>query len=357
MLPTACFTIRVPGKAMLAGEYAVLAGAPAIAIAVRRYLSCRVSRADLFELQALGSRWHEGEPVPAPLLFAAEALRVSRRYLSGRHLEPAPLALVIEDELHASDGRKLGLGGSACATVAVAAALLQAARISPERNRALLFKLASLAHAQAQGTSGSAVDVAASTWGGTLWTYRADVEPLRAALRTSPPAFAAAVDGAQAPETVRLRDPPAVLLAFSGLSASTPLLVQRIEAFAQREPRGFAEFVARTSAACDRLRRALETADHVAMIEAVRACGQELEALGTHAGVEIVTREHRAMAAAAHLEGAAAKTSGAGGGDCAIAVGAHDAIERLHRRLQAGGELLVREGVDPSGVLVQAAPC
>jgi phosphomevalonate kinase len=341
---------------MLAGEYAVLAGAPAIAVAVRRYLRCRASEAPQFELQAMGLRWREGEPVPSPLLFAAEALRVGRSFLKGRRLEPAPLSLAIEDELRATDGRKLGLGGSACTAVAVAAALLQAAGLSPEANRPLLFKLAALAHALAQGQSGSAVDVAASTWGGTLWTYRAELEPLRAALRASPEAFAAAVDSARAPEAVRLRDPPAVMLAFSGQSASTPLLVQRVEAYARREARGFAEFVARSSAACDRLRRALDAADRDAMIEAVRACGEELEALGARAGIEIVTREHLAIAAAARLEGAAAKTSGAGGGDCAIAVGTSDAIERLGGRLEAEGVLLVREGVDPDGAVVLTAP-
>lgn len=346
------FTVRVPGKAMLAGEYSVLAGGPAVCAAVRRHLTCAARPGARFEISALGTSWSDGEAVPGELRFAHQALAVARAYLAGRGREPAPLSLTLRDDLRASDGRKLGLGGSACTSVAVVAALLHAEGHAIESDRRALFALAALAHGLAQGKPGSGVDVAASTHGGTIWTFRAEVAPLAAALRAGPRAFAAAVDRAQAPELVRLPDPPGLLLAFSGQSASTPALIERVETYASREPRGFAEFMAKSSAACDGLRRALAASELGAVFEALRECGAQLEALGERANVDIVTGEHRAIARAAREAGAAAKTSGAGGGDCAVALGAPEALARLAERLEASGILLVKDGIDPSGVQV-----
>lgn len=346
------FTVRVPGKAMLAGEYAVLAGGPALCATVRRYLSCSARPAERFELSALGQSWIEGAPVPGELRFAHQALSVARTYLSGRGREPSPLSLSLRDELRAPDGRKLGLGGSACASVAVVAALLQAEGLAFEANRRELFALASLAHGLAQGKAGSGVDVAASTYGGTIWTSRVEVGPLAAALKAGPRAFAAAIDRAQLPDVVRLPDPPALLLAFSGQPASTPALVRRVEAYASREPGGFAEFVAKSSAACDGLRRALAAGSIGEALAGLSACGAHLQSLGERAGVDIVTAEHRAIASRAREVGAASKTSGAGGGDCAVALGSPESLGRLAEQLEASGVLLVRDGIDPSGARV-----
>ncbi len=346
------FTVRVPGKAMLAGEYSVLAGGPAICAAVRRYLSCIAGPAPRFELAGLGKSWADGAPLPDALRFAHLALEVARSYLVGRGREPAPLSLTLSDDLRAADGRKLGLGGSACTSVAVIAALLHAAGFDLAAHRRLLFTLAALAHGLAQGKAGSGADVAASTYGGTIWTFRAEVAPLAAATSAGPAAFAAAVDRALVPEPARLPDPPGLLLAFSGQPASTPALVQRVEAYASRDPSGFADFTARSSAACDGLRRALIAGDLGAALEHLGAGGEQLQALGERAGVDIVTREHRAIAQAALKAGAASKTSGAGGGDCAVALGSAASLELLAERLEASGVLLVKDGIDPSGAQV-----
>ena len=76
-------TIRVPGKVLLTGEYAVLDGAPAIAAAVSRFVECRALPSDKWEISGAGLTWQEGgTPVPG-LNFACEALRLARLYLEG----------------------------------------------------------------------------------------------------------------------------------------------------------------------------------------------------------------------------------------------------------------------------------
>jgi len=114
--------VRAPGKLVLTGAYAVLAGAPAIVMAVDRYAVADASST------------------------------------------PADVRA-----LHDETGRKLGLGSSAAATVAQLGARALAKGDDPRdpavRDR--LFRAARAEHARAQG-GGSGVDVAASVYGGVL---------------------------------------------------------------------------------------------------------------------------------------------------------------------------------------------
>src|SRR5262245_2351577 len=140
-----------PGKVLLLGEYAVLEGRAAICAAVDRYARARVAPGPLrVEAKNLGIAW-EGAGEPPPALAAACAL------LSARGAS----AQVEIDTSEFSQGEvKLGLGSSAAALAALAAAL--APDLSPKDR----FHLAEDAHRAAQGGIGSGVDVAASTYGG-----------------------------------------------------------------------------------------------------------------------------------------------------------------------------------------------
>ncbi|MGC4122335.1 MAG: hypothetical protein QM765_48690 [Myxococcales bacterium] len=361
--PSPNILVRVPGKLLLAGEYAVLAGAPGIVAAVERHLTCAARPAARFSIEGAGARWEEGGEVGV-LTFAHEALRATRDYLAGHGRVLPPLALTIDDELRAPDGKKLGLGGSACTCAAVVSAAL--ASVGQSLDKPLVFKLAATAHASAQKKQGSALDVAAATYGGVLFTWRFEATPLVAAWKAGPVAFAMAVDRTEAPPVERLREPPALLLVFSGKSASTPSLMKQIEAWAVKEPKGWAEFIAFSSAACDRLRKALRTCDDAAMREALEAAGEQLQVLGDRSATPVVTEEHRVVAEAARRFGCAAKVSGAGGGDSCVALGRPEAIEALERELrgiaflEARGTLALRLAMDAAGATAVAgggAPC
>lgn len=127
--------IRAPGKLVLAGEYAVLDGAPALVLAVDRGVWCRVSPADTREIR-----------VPGDDRFVRAALdRVAA--------PPARYEFGDWNPVHLS--AKAGFGGSAAATVA---AVLAGGGRGEE---------AWEVHAQVQG-GGSGVDVAASLQGGLV---------------------------------------------------------------------------------------------------------------------------------------------------------------------------------------------
>ncbi len=330
---------RVPGKVMLAGEYAVLAGMPGIVCAVDRYLSISALEAPVDSIEGAGARFRQGEAEPVGLKFAVQSLRLAWLYLEGRGIRSTHLAMTLQDDLRAPTGEKLGLGGSACASVAVVAAVLESAGLADKER---VFKIAASAHAASQERPGSGLDVAASVFGGTLWTWRFEAEPLIAASRGSPLGFAAAVDRLRLPDREQLPEPPGLLLAFSGRSAGTGPLIAKVEALRAREPGGFAEFLACSAAGADQLRHALLAKDLSSIRAVVETLQQLLRRLGELAGVELVTSAHRDIERMARESGAAAKISGAGGGDCSVALGDPVSASSLESRLQAAGVLALR---------------
>jgi phosphomevalonate kinase len=97
-----------------------------------------------------------------------------------------------------------------------------------------------------------------------------------------------------------------------GGSVSTPDMLRRVEALAASEG-------ARHAALMEALIGAAE--DFASdPIESLRAQLRRLTALGVAAGVAMVPRAGWALAAAAEAVGGAAKPSGAGGGDLAVAL-------------------------------------
>src|SRR6476620_3174116 len=104
--------VSAPGKMMLAGEYAVLAGAEAVVVAVDRRAYAQLApgtQSDLAHQEATASR-------------AAAERRLGH---------PSPGALEIDAAELRQEGHKLGLGSSAAAAAAAAAVVHAAAGRDP----------------------------------------------------------------------------------------------------------------------------------------------------------------------------------------------------------------------------------
>jgi phosphomevalonate kinase len=296
--------ILAPGKAILCGEYAVLHGAPAVSVAVDRCVRAWIEPG-------------RGTPL-SPFLVAA--LERTRALLGKEGRDVSPLVgdhLGVDSSALYEGEQKLGLGSSAAVTVAtVGAAFSRCGGSLAERRR--IFEIADEAHATAQGTRGSGIDVATSVYGGTIQFQRRDGR--------------AEITPLELPEGVQLT------FIFTGSSASTPALIGKVKALAEAQP-------ARHQAAIDRLLShahafvaALGAADPARLLASVDAYHQAMQHLGEAAGSEIVTRAHAQLAALARRHGGAAKPSGAGGGDLGVAftVGP-DATAKLREDLRSAG--------------------
>jgi len=324
---------RAPGKLVVLGEYAVLAGGPALVTAVDRYCVASLRPSD-DELCLL----HTHADCVADRRFGrAEASGVAVVDSVIRHWPTEHVGAwrgrLDSSQLFAA-GRKLGLGSSAAALVAWAGAWSAYSR--SETDSAAALPLADLVglHRAIQGSAGSGLDVAASLHGGVL-AYRS-----------------VAVDR---PEAVSVGLPNSVR--FVGVStpraASTPDMLARFEAWRAAEP-------AAAEGQLDRLCRMAElgvasagAGDAAQFLDAVRDYGRELDRLGAAIGVAIVTPEHAAITEVAGRTGVTYKVSGAGGGDIGLGFATdEDALEAFAAAVPVGCVVL-RLAIDQAGLVIE----
>ncbi|MET9830124.1 phosphomevalonate kinase [Streptomyces sp. NPDC006385] len=389
-MPHHTVTRHAPGKLFVAGEYAVVEpGTPAVLAAVDRQVSVTVTAApgdgdaapavpgatadvspaaraapavpsascaaevvvasDLLSRE-VRLRWRRGRlagigsdderRVREHLAHVVSAVEVVDRLRIGRGL-PAPgvpLHVSIRSRLH-DNGTKFGLGSSGAVSVATVDAM--AAYHGTELSSEERFRLALLAGARVDaGPSGG--DLAASSWGGWI-LYRApdraavrDMARQRGveeALRVSWPGFEA-----------RPLPPPrglALLVGWTGRPASTATLVADLGA--RRDWRGgpaHRDFLARSTACVEAAARALEHSDRDGLLRQIGAARQILARLDEETGLGVFTPALHTLCDTAEAAGGAAKPSGAGGGDCGIALlpdGEPAALDRLRARWQTAG--------------------
>lgn len=277
-------TASAPGKMMLSGEYAVLDGAPAIVAAVQRRAVVRVVP--------------EGSADVARGLDHAEPR--FPEVAATRALAERDLGFTLEGELGVDVSAlrgaevKLGLGSSAAAAAATAA--LMFAKAGREATDAELFDLAIRGHEEV-APQGSGADVAAAVHGGTIH-YLAPIRQVRAVLW--PVGLVASV-------------------VFTGQAASTRELVGKVRALQASDRGRYDRNMRRLGAGAVALAKAFDAADLAAIVAAADDYGKAMGALGAAAGAPIVEERLTRIAALARDAGGAAKPSGAGGGDVAIA--------------------------------------
>jgi phosphomevalonate kinase len=261
-----------PGKLVILGEYAVVEGAPGLVIAIDHGVACVAELADTLEITT-----PNGDD-----RFVRHALRAAQAP-TGTYNFSATTQLNIAG--------KPGFGGSAAATVC--ATLIAHAMNGTSPTQSQLFAESIASHRLVQG-SGSGIDVAASVCGGWV-VYEAD-----------PPQFMNMPGSLQTPVVV-----------YSGQAARTG---PRVATYLQT-PRPLRRLFVKAS-------ESLITAFLIDPIEAVRDARRILLDVMASAGVDYDTPALSKICDQAELLGGAAKPSGAGGGDCAIALFPDDGARR-----------------------------
>lgn len=288
-----------PGKVVLWGEYAVLAGAPALVIAVDRYAHC--------DLQPGGELWRcdapgysdTPDPVSREQLLGGEPPPVESAWRLAWHalqtldctsLPRGGRARFDTRDFHLTSpgrpGRKLGLGSSAALCVAIYAAFARLLGHPPAYSAALE------AHRHFQGGAGSGIDVAAAWQGGTLKFRRPKTGGTGEAVPWPLP------NGME----------PAFV--FTGEAAST---IRHLERFRRwRDGGGGDELEALCEAAAGLFER-----NHV--MHALPDYIDALRALDRAADLGIFSEAHRRLERLAFHAGVVYKPCGAGGGDIGAA--------------------------------------
>lgn len=319
---------RAPGKLVVLGEYSVLAGGPALVIAVDRHAvatlgpspdaSCRlVTRAE-------GS--NERRFACEDGCGVAIVDLVTRHWPSGT---AAPWSGRLDSSQLFSSGRKIGLGSSAAALVAWAGAW-SAFNGLKLGGPAELMSL----HRSWQGGLGSGLDVAASVRGGVI-AFRTDEEKV--------------------PEIVSVPLPYGVRFVgvFAGQTAATRGFIERFLAWRVAEPESSESWLKDMRGIAEAGIAAAKANDSATFLSAIADYGVGLTALGEAIGAEIMTAMHRAIARAAAQHGLIYKVSGAGGGDVGVGYTTDpQAIDAFSAALPPGCTALDL-GIDDRGLVIE----
>lgn len=323
--------ISVPGKLFIAGEYAVVEpGHPAIIVAVDQFINVTIEGArkngsiQSAQYSDLPIRWtrRNGELVldhrENPFHYILAAIRLTEKYAQEKGTLLSFYDLKVTSELDNSNGRKYGLGSSGAVTVATVKALNLYYDL--KMDRLTQFKIAALAHLAVQG-NGSCGDIAASCYGGWLafstfdheWVLRKQQEWTLTQLLTSDwPELS--IRPLIVPKSLRL------LIGWTGSPASTSDLVDQVYQSKEAKEKGYAKFLADSKDCVNRLIDGFLNEDSRTIKKMITKNRKLLVGLSSLTGVTIETPALKKLCDLAETYRGAAKSSGAGGGDCGIVI-------------------------------------
>ena len=265
-----------PGKIFLSGEYAVLLGSPAVVTAVDRRAQASLS----------------SEPdLTSPVIRAVMA-HTSRHLGLVQNDQNGP---VVKSAGFRMGRHKLGLGSSAAVAASAVGVMFEHASLPVSDHRETILEVAKDAHRDAQNGKGSGADVATAVMGGTIiYTLGAPPRPVK-------------LDGLY------------IQVVWSGRSVSTTSMIDQVNLFKAARPKQHNTRMEALSRLAHTVAAAFTEQNPRNTIRIIRRYAAALDAFGTEAKVPIVTKSHRCLINLAEELGGAAKPSGAGGGDIAVA--------------------------------------
>ena len=336
-----------PGKLYIAGEYAVVEpGHQAVLVAVDRFITVRITQAEdggsadpaghisstLYEAQSL--TWYRRPEDGVVMVdkqfndYVVSAIRMVEQMVREAGGRLRYFDLDVSSELDDGSGHKLGLGSSSAVTVATVRAVARFYGLVLDDMA--VYKLALLATDAVQPI-GSGGDIAASSFTG--WV--AYTSPDRAWLHqvSGAPGTGNSPGGsAGLSELVRMDWPllsirrlpaPGLRLSvgWTGSPASTPRLVADVQAHTRgAQDAAYTAFLRESEACLSALTLALREDDGGEIGLRIQEGRRLLSGLSRTSGITIETPQLRRLVEIAQEHGAVAKSSGAGGGDCGIAL-------------------------------------
>ncbi|WP_099156748.1 phosphomevalonate kinase [Virgibacillus ndiopensis] len=343
-------TIQVPGKLMIAGEFAVLEPLHQLVVmAVDRFVYATLSqnadnRLSLLDFQLTDLEWNYNDnritivTEDKRVRFVEDAMTIALNYLKESGITPSKFNLSIKSELDDESGIKYGLGSSAAVVTSVITAILKKF-LQKEPSVELIFKLSSISHVKTQG-NGSGADIAASSYGGWLryTSFQAEwlaehyqqAESLTDLLQKDWPYFS--VKPIKFPKDVYM------CIGWTGSPASTANLVTEIRQLHKTNASLYDQFLQDSAEAVRTFLQGFETEDTDLLLKGTKLNRNALATLGKNAGVDVETPLLKRLCDLAERQGGAGKPSGAGGGDCGIAfVPTKEKAEQLMEAWQEAG--------------------
>jgi mevalonate kinase len=293
-----------PGKLLLLGDYAVVYNNPCLVTAVDKRLYVEAEIINNEEDEIITPQVKESR-------FVLETIAHFKEKFSIRDS--------VRIKTQGDFSHQVGLGSSSAVTVATLQALNQL--FKKELNKKQVFDMCYAVTLSIQGV-GSGFDIAAAVYGGTQYY----------------------ITGGAVIEPIKIEKLP-LIVGYSGIKADTPFYIRKVaEAFKYKKEELNIIFSSITSLV-EEAKVGLETGD----FEKTGKCMTKNHLLLQKLGVSIPKLDE--MVNAANSAGAwGAKLSGAGGGDCMIALVSDEKRDDVVRAIEKVGGEVIHVGLNAKGV-------
>lgn len=359
-----------PGKLFISGEWAILeVGNYGLVAAVDNRVRVSLEpaseitiTAEEFGINDVKAEYADGrlsiitdDKSKETLKLLGEAIATVLKFLADHDISLRPFKIITnsKDTQFEVNGelKKIGFGSSAAVVVAAIAALLDFHGYKATKEE--IYKLSTIAHYYAQGKVGSAFDVAASTYGGLFVYSRFDPQWLTSRVESgekisiivSKKWSSLVIEELQVPDNFNL------LVGWTGDSASTSAMIKQMNVFRETNSDEYYRLYNKVASIAQRAIEAFRQHNYEEFLSYLTENENALRELGEVSGVNIETLQLKKLSEIAADYGAAGKLSGAGGGDCGIAICFDDITENnILAAWQEEGLIPLDVTIDKEGV-------
>ena len=323
--------VTYPGKLYLLGEYLVLEpGKSALVMAVNKTLSATISESKTYSVYSVHGNV-EGMDIfnSSVLPHVSAALNTATSYLELNKVHKKVFSITITSELDSNNNKKYGLGSSGVVIVAVIDAVLKHHDVIVDA--LTLFKLSVFAQYSMDELS-SGGDIAASIYGGLVFYTRYDIKELHDDIRCVQNTW-------NFLRIERLERDFNVVVGWTKTSHKTPNSIRKVEEMKEKESKEYQRLINEAELIVNSSFNDIE--------KAVSDYRSWLIKFGHWADINIETKPLQTFIETSIQEGWASKVSGAGGGDCAIAITKHSKNTKLLESKLRLKDIEILEGVIP----------
>jgi len=316
--------VSAPGKLMLFGEHAVVYERPCLVTAVDQRISVGLKKRDDEKIclnapdinikNFLISPKDLKEPQPKEIRFVLAAVK--------NFFEKYKIKSGLEIKTKSQFSKQFGLGSSSAVTVSTIKGLAELFGI--QINKKELFGLAYKTVLDIQGV-GSGFDVASAAYGGILYF----------------------LTGGKIIEEIKVDKLP-IIVGYTGIKADTPTLIRMVSNKLSQEPRKINKIFDEIEKIVDLAKIEIENQGWEKVGKLMNQNQELLRELG------VSSKELENLIRASLKAGAfGAKLSGAGGGDCMIAIANKDNFNKINKAIEKAGGKIIKAKIPGQGVKIE----
>ena len=304
--------VSAPGKLMLLGEHAVVYNHPCLVTAVDQRMRATVETLDTLEFQldaedvkVTGYRKPLSELGVGDIPKGAKFVEIALKNINEKYPLKSGIRITTKSEFSS----QFGFGSSSASTVCTVKAVSELLNLNFSNKE--IFDLSYKTVLDIQG-KGSGFDVAAAVYGGTLYF----------------------VTGGKVIEPLSIKSLP-LIVGYSGIKADTVVLMNKVkESFANRQDR-LNEIYSSIEALVNNAEEALLRGNLEIFGELMNKNQEYLKELGVS-----IDKLNNMIGAAIKAGAYGAKLSGAGGGDCMIALSSEGKKQAVINSINSVGEVI-----------------